>query len=335
MSYSQADQILNTINSASHIVIIQADNPDADSLASALALEHILGDLGKEITLYCGIDISGYLHYIPGYDRVVKDLPNNFDLAILVDCSSITLLEQLEKTSQIGALRTRPFIIIDHHNVENDITINNIALVDTEAVSTGEVIYNLCKQLHWKVTKDAAGLLATSILADSLGLTVESTTAHSIHTLAELVEHGADLAQLEATRRLAMVKPLDIISYKGRLLQRVEYYADNQLALVVVPWDEIQKYSPFYNPAVLVLEELRLAEGVKLSVVIKLYPDGKITGKLRGNHGAPYAGKLAEHFGGGGHDSAAGFKTHKWQFEQLKKELVDVGTRLIQNGGEQ
>jgi phosphoesterase RecJ-like protein len=335
MSYSQSDQILNAINSASHIVIIQADNPDADSLASALALEHILGDLGKEITLYCGIDISGYLHYIPGYDRVVKDLPNNFDLAILVDCSSITLLEQLEKTNQIGALRTRPFILIDHHNVENDITIHNIALVDTDAVSTGEVIYNLCKQLHWQVTKDAAGLLATSILADSLGLTVESTTAHSIHTLAELVEHGADLAQLEATRRLAMVKPLDIIAYKGRLLQRIEYYADNQLALVVIPWDEIQKYSPFYNPAVLVLEELRLAEGVKLSVVIKLYPDGKITGKLRGNHGAPYAGKLAEHFGGGGHDSAAGFKTHKWQFEQLKKELIDVSTRLIQNGGKQ
>ena len=335
MSYSQSDQILNAINSASHIVIIQADNPDADSLASALALEHILGDLGKEITLYCGIDISGYLHYIPGYDRVVKDLPNNFDLAILVDCSSITLLEQLEKTNQIGALRTRPFILIDHHNVENDITIHNIALVDTDAVSTGEVIYNLCKQLHWQVTKDAAGLLATSILADSLGLTVESTTAHSIHTLAELVEHGADLAQLEATRRLAMVKPLDIIAYKGRLLQRIEYYADNQLALVVIPWDEIQKYSPFYNPAVLVLEELRLAEGVKLSVVIKLYPDGKITGKLRGNHGAPYAGKLAEHFGGGGHDSAAGFKTHKWQFEQLKKELIDVSTRLIQDGGKQ
>lgn len=335
MSYSQTDQILNAINSASHIVIIQADNPDADSLASALALEHILGDLGKEITLYCGIDISGYLHYIPGYDRVVKDLPSNFDLAILVDCSSITLLEQLEKTNQIGALRTRPFIIIDHHNVENDITIHNIALVDTDAVSTGEVIYNLCKQLHWQVTKDAAGLLATSILADSLGLTVESTTAHSIHTLAELVEHGADLAQLEATRRLAMVKPLDIIAYKGRLLQRIEYYADNQLALVVIPWDEIQKYSPFYNPAVLVLEELRLAEGVKLSVVIKLYPDGKITGKLRGNHGAPYAGKLAEYFGGGGHDSAAGFKTHKWQFEQLKKELIDVSTRLIQDGGKQ
>jgi phosphoesterase RecJ-like protein len=319
MSYKTADQINTILLNATHIVVIQADNPDADSLASALALEHILGDMGKKITLYCGIDISGYLKYIPGSDRVVRDLPNGFDAAILVDCSSITLLEQLEKTNQIGALRTRPFIIIDHHDVENDVTINNVALVDTESVATGEVIYQLSKQLGWETSKDTASLLASSILADSLGLTVETTTARSIHTLAELVEHGADLAQLEATRRQAMVKPLDIIEYKGRLLQRIEYYAANQLALVVVPWEEIQKYSPFYNPAVLVLEELRLAEGVKLSVVIKLYPDGKITGKLRGNHGAPYAGKLAEHFGGGGHDSAAGFKTHKWKIRATQK----------------
>lgn len=332
MSYNQAEKIANIIENAKHIVIIQADNPDADSLASALALEHILGDKGKQITLYCGIDISGYLHYIPGYDRIVKDLPNDFDAAILVDCSSITLLEQLEKTNQIGALRTRPFIILDHHNVENDVTINNTALVDADAVATGEVIYQLCNQLTWTISKDAASLLATSILADSLGLTVETTSARSVHTLANLIELGANLAELEATRRLGMVKPLDIITYKGRLLQRIEYYADKQLALVTIPWDEIQKYSPFYNPAVLVLEELRLAEGVKLSVVIKLYPDGKITGKLRGNHGAPYAGKLAEHFGGGGHASAAGFKTHKWQFDPLKKELIDVATKLISEG---
>lgn len=329
MSYNQADQIKSIIDASEHIVVLQADNPDADSLASALALEHILGDMGKTVTLYCGIDISSYLRYIPGSDRVVKDLPNTFDAAILVDCSSSTLLEQIEKTNQIGALRTRPFIIIDHHAVENDVTITNIALVDPLSVSTGEVLFVVCQQLGWNISSDAASLLAVSILADSLGLTVPATTARSIHTLASLVELGANLPELESKRRLSMVKPLDIIAYKGRLLQRIEYFADNKLALVVIPWDEIQKYSPIYNPAVLALEELRMAEGVQLSVVLKLYPDGKITGKLRSNYGMPIAGKLAEHFGGGGHASASGFKTHKWQFEPLKKELISHASQLL------
>lgn len=334
MKYDQAEAIESILSSAHHIVIIQADNPDADSMASAIALEDILGNLGKEVTLYCGVDISPYLHYIPGYDRVTKDLPHNFDAAILVDCSSITLLEQLIKTNNIGALRTRPFIIIDHHNVENDVTITSTALVDDKAVATGEIIYVLATQLSWPISADTASLLATSILADSLGLTVESTTSRSIHTLGNLVERGANLAQLEARRRLSMLKSREIIAYKGKLLQRIEYYVDNSLALVTIPWDEIQKYSPVYNPAVLALEELRLAEGVKLSVALKLYPDGKITGKLRANNDAPVAGALAEHFGGGGHPSASGFKTRDWQYEPLKKELISVATKLLNKNSE-
>jgi len=329
MTYTQANDIQKIISGANNIVILQADNPDGDSLASAIALEHILGDMGKTVSLYCGVDISSYMHYIPGHDRVSKDLPNDFDLSILVDCSSATLLEQLGKTNQMGALRTRPMIILDHHKTENNVPITNTALVDDTAVATGEVIYLLAKQLSWEVSSDAANLLAASVLSDSLGLTVDAVTARSVHTLAELVEHGANLAALENKRRESMVKPLEIIAYKGKLLQRIEYYADNQLALVTIPWDEIQKYSPLYNPAVLALEELRVAEDVKVSVVLKLYPDGKITGKLRSNHGAPFAGKLSEHFGGGGHANAAGFKTFDWKFDELKTELIKEATHLL------
>lgn len=327
--YKVASEIQKIIEAANHIVVIQADNPDGDSLASSLALEQILSEQGKTVTMYCGIDVTSYLHYLPGWDRVVKDLPGNFDTAILVDCSSLTLLEQLEKTNQIGALRTRPFIILDHHKGENDVTINCTELIDTDAVATGEVINLLAKQLGWKIDSTSANLLASSIMADSLGLTTESTTARSIFTLAELVEQGANLSALEARRREFMTKSRDIVSYKGALLQRIEYFCDNQLALVVIPWDEIQTYSPFYNPAVLALEELRMTEGVRMAVVLKLYPDGKITGKLRCNYGAQTAGQLAEHFGGGGHPSAAGFKTNKWKFEELKNELIMVSSKLL------
>ena len=39
------------IDAAQKIIIIQAENPDGDSLGSALALEEILGDLGNEVSL--------------------------------------------------------------------------------------------------------------------------------------------------------------------------------------------------------------------------------------------------------------------------------------------
>lgn len=328
-NYATSAQVATVLSEAQHIVIIQADNPDADSLASALALEQLLGEQGKQVTLYCGVDISGYLHYIAGWDRVVKDLPHKFDAAILVDCASISLLEQLEKTNQIGALRTRPFIMIDHHDVLNDVTINATEIIDTASVATSEVLYFLAQDLDWKIDASAARLMATSILADSLGLTTDTTTARSIRVLADLVDAGANLSQIDSQRRAHSAKPLDIITYKGKLLQRIEYFCDNQLAVVAIPWEEIEQYSPVYNPSVLALEELRMAEGVKLAIALKLYPDGKITGKLRCNGGARIAGPVAEHFGGGGHPGASGFKTKDWQYDALKQELINVTTQLL------
>lgn len=330
VNYPASAAVGKVIDEAQHIVIIQADNPDADSMASALALEQILGEQGKQITLYCGVDITHYLRYIPGWDRVVNELPTQFDTAILVDCSSLSLLEQLEKTNQIGALRTRPFIIIDHHNVENDITINATELIDTTSVATSEVLYLLGQDLGWDTDTTTANLMATSIMADSLGLTTDTTTARSIYILSELVKNGAELSVIDASRRAQSAKPIDIVTYKGQLLQRIEYFCDNQLAIVSIPWEEIEKYSPIYNPSVLALEELRMTEGVKLSIALKIYPDGKITGKLRCNYGSRIAGQIAEHFGGGGHPGASGFKTKDWQLAPLKQELITITTKLLQ-----
>ena len=50
-------------------------------------------------------------------------------------------------------------------------------------------------------------MIAVSILSDSLGLMTDSTTPHSIRIIADLVEQGVNLPQLEDTRRQMMQKP--------------------------------------------------------------------------------------------------------------------------------
>src|SRR5665648_105794 len=82
----------DSIKNASKIIIIQAENPDGDSLGSALALEEILGDLDKDVSLYCPVDIPKYLRYISGWDRVTTDFDHHADMAIIVDTSADVLL---------------------------------------------------------------------------------------------------------------------------------------------------------------------------------------------------------------------------------------------------
>lgn len=328
-NYPETNRINEIISGTNSIVVVQADNPDADSLASSLALEQILGELGKEVHLYCGVDLPSYLHYLPGADRVVSELPKQFDASIIVDTSSNSLLEQLDKTGSKAWLAAKPSIIIDHHATEATITFASI-ICNQKAVATGEVIYELAQQLNWPVNLEAKNLLTYAILSDSLGLMSESTSARSIHIVAELVEGGVNLAELENARRDTMRREPELIHYKGRLLQRVEFYSDNRIATVTIPWEEIEQFSPLYNPPMLVLDDMRLAKDAAIAIAFKVYKDGKVTGKIRCNYGSAIADKLAEYFGGGGHPYAAGFKiTNGRPYEDIKQETIEVATKLL------
>ncbi|HSE61313.1 MAG TPA: DHH family phosphoesterase [Candidatus Saccharimonadales bacterium] len=329
MSTAAYEQAQNIIDEASHIVVIQAENPDGDSLGSALALEAMLDELGKKVTLYCAIEIPKYLRYAVGWDRVTSDFPKTFDASIIVDTASSALLEKTFVPAQLAALTAHPIVVIDHHLTKSDLPFEFAFVNNSKAVATGEVIYDLAKKQKWPVPADAAENLALSILADSLGLVTETTTAHSIHTLAELVEHGARVSDIENRRREFMRKSPEILEYKGRLLQRIEYHLDNQLAIVHIPWDEIKEYSDQYNPSVLVLDEMRLVEGVRVAVAIKTYPDGRLTGKIRTNPDAKIAEIIAGYFGGGGHGYTAGFKIYDRDYEKIKLELIGAAQKAL------
>jgi phosphoesterase RecJ-like protein len=333
VEYAEAEKISELLSDAKSVLVIQADNPDTDSLASSLALEQILGDLGKDVHLYCGVDLPSYLLYLPGADRVSRDMPTHFDLSIILDTSSKSLLEQIDKKGQMGWLAAKPSIIIDHHETEETIGFAKIVL-RPKAVATAEVIYELGRQLNWPFNQHANNFVAIGILSDSLGLMSGSTTSRSIQIISELVEAGVSLPEIDNARRETMKREPELVHYKGRLLERVEFYCDNKIAVVTIPWEEIEKYSPLYNPSMLVIEDMRLAIGTEIAVAFKIYKDGKVTAKIRANFGKPIADKLAEHFGGGGHKYAAGFKiTNGRSYDDIKSEVINYASKLLEDSG--
>ena len=328
--YNESSEIFNLVNSANNILIIQADNPDGDSLGSSLALEQILGDLGKDPSMYCGIEIPSYLRYLKGWDRVSNELPKSIDLTIIVDCNSLSLLETLSKNNHISRLSSKPVIVLDHHAIDVSLPFATI-VCNQIAASTGEVIYELAKDLNWPLNLTAKQMISTSILSDSLGLISESTTARTIRIIAELVDSGVKLGELEEARRELMKKSPELIKYKGLLLQRIEYYLNNSVAMITIPWEEIEKYSQSYNPSMLVIDDMRLTEETKIAIAFKVYKDGKITAKIRSNYGYPVAAEFAKHFGGNGHPYASGFKLNKADkdIDAVKLECIKVLEELL------
>jgi phosphoesterase RecJ-like protein len=332
-TYTESERIGQLVSDAERIVIMQADNPDGDSLGSALALEQILGELGKKVYLYCAVDMPGYIRYLKGWDRVNNELPSQFDLSIIVDASTLTLFEKLASSGQQGWAATRPCIVIDHHGeTKQDIHFASVVLNDTASSSTGEVVYKLSRQLNWPVDTTSGAYVMTAILGDTQGLSNDLARVDTYRIMAELLELGVSRPKLEEQRRDYSKMDPSIFKYKASLIERTQLLHDGRIAFVSVPQAEITTYSPMYNPAPLIQNDMLQTLDVQIAIVMKQYDDGRILCAIRSNPTAPIAAELAVRFGGGGHPFASGFKiTDGRPFNEVKSECIEFASQLLDN----
>jgi bifunctional oligoribonuclease and PAP phosphatase NrnA len=179
---------------------------------------------------------------------------------------------------------------------------------------------------------EAAEHIMSSILGDTQGLMNELTKASTYRVMADLTDLGASRPRLEELRREFGKMPQVIYKYKGELIARTEFAAESRIAHVTIPQQEINEYSPLYNPAPLVQFDMLQIKDIVMSIVFKHYDDGRITAAIRANSGTPIAAKLAEHMGGGGHDYASGFKIVDGRpFNEVKSECLRYASELLTN----
>ncbi len=324
--YQQAWQI---IDSCSSILIVQADNPDGDSLGSSLALESLISQAGKNVSLYCGTFIPDYLKYMSGWSRVDNKLPAEFDLVVLVDVSTNNLLDNITNDTRYKKYLSSNKLVFDHHKTVSDEIASILTINDSDSSSTGEIIFGLAKTNDLQISIETGEYIVSAILSDTQGLTNQSTSSQTYRVVAELVELGVDRPQLEDRRRQFSKMTQEIFKFKSSLIAKTEFYINGRLAIVHVDQQEIKKYSPLYNPAALILPDLQQVENVDIAVVMKTYDDGRVTGAIRSSNTVPLAAKLAEQLGGGGHDYASGFKQENGKTQEEVKQFIIAETEML------
>lgn len=329
-------KFVDFIHQYQHFCIIQAENPDGDSLGSAFALDYLISALKPEaeIELYCPVDIPKYLRYFTDWSRVTNEFAWKAEAYIIVDTASKILLSKLLDDPAIAnKLAAQPVFVLDHHETEDDLEFPHDIIVEPLPACC-DLIYNLIKSENLPLNSDIAKNLIYGILSDTLGLTSASVTAETFAHVSDLLKQGnLNIFELEEARREFMKKSPRILDYKADLIKRIDYSLDGTLATVHIPWEDIHEYSDEYNPNVLILEELRLVEGVEVAVAIKTYPDGKLTGKIRS--AKPIADQIAGFYGGGGHPYAAGFRTYDLSYDDCLRDLVSVVPNLLAKAKEE
>ncbi len=313
------------LDNKKRLCIIQAENPDGDSLGSAIALDYILDQ--TENSLYCPVDIPKYLRYYPDWSRVTNEFDYRADSYIIVDTASSVLISKLLDDSAIkNSLYNKPVFVFDHHETPDDLDFPHETIIELLPSCT-DLIYKVASALDLKIPQSAAEALYSGLSSDTLGFVSASVDADALRVAADLVDLGANPAELEERRREFMKKSPRILDYKADLIKRIDYSLDGELATIHIPFDDIQKYSDEYNPNVLILEEMRLVEGVIVAIAVKTYPDGKITGKIRSS--LPISEQVAGYFGGGGHPYAAGFRAYDLSYDEVVADIVKILPEII------
>lgn len=275
--------------------------------------------------MYSRDPLPSYISYFEGADRLVDDIPHQYDLAILVDTGGVQQVERTLEKYQ-GRLAAKPFVILDHHTTRSPLPFTTIDVVDARAAATGELLVKIAEQLDWPLNPAAASFIVPAIMSDTLGLTTPSVTADTVTTVAGMVRLGASLYDINQARLDAGALDQDVFALKARLMQQVEFLENGKLALLVVDPATLKNYAKRYDPSALVIYDMQHVRGVEIAIVIRNYAP-KIKISLRSN--TPVAAAVASVFDGGGHPQAAGATVEAGQIDDVRAKVIAETQKVL------
>ena len=296
-------------------LITSHERPDGDALGSELALFHMLRGLGKEVTIYNQDRTPENYLFLTGSGGIVRELPplEPFEVAFILDCSALDRIGK--ESARVGSIPN--LVNIDHHLSNGAFC--DVRLIDSQASSTGELIFRLVRDMGLAVTGEMATCLYTAILTDTGGFRYGNTRRGALLAAADLVAGGADPQWISENvyesdppariRLLAAVLPTLTIDEGGRAGSLT--VTQNALAAAGALPDHTEGF----------VDLPRSIRGVEISILYSELSDGRFKLSLR-SKGSVNVERVARAFGGGGHINAAGCR--------VDGELSEIRRRVIE-----
>jgi phosphoesterase RecJ-like protein len=287
----QAKALLSRSSSA---LLLTHQRPDGDALGSMLGLSHMLRMIGKKAHPVLTEGISSVFRYLPGTGEIRAELPDAFDLVVLVDCADQERISLPEKAPAPPIA-----LAIDHHITNGRFATVN--LVDPSAASTAELIVDLADGLGLPIPREAAACLLAGVVTDTLGFRTSNTGIHTLDVAQRLMQAGGSLP--ETVERSLYRRSFSAAYYWGAGLSRLEHDGNIVWTSLTLADRSAAGY-PGRDDADLV-NVLSSIEGHEAALIFIEQEGGKIKVSWRVVAGLDVT-PLAISFGGGGHPAASG-----------------------------
>ena len=310
-------QVVELIENKNVFGITTHVRPDGDGIGSSLGLCWLLKSLGKSAEVIVRDTIPVSYQQLPGADEIrkVSEIDKEYDAIFVIECSDVARpgIINLEKAFTVN---------IDHHTTSEHFGAVN--WIDATASAVGEMIYNLCKAIGGRITKEIAECIYLALVTDTGSFHFPNTTERTLKVASELVKVGVKPAQISEavynsypwsrvelmTQVLATVKR-DKTGRVAWMRQSLEMAEDT---------DSVEgDNSGFVNIPLMAKE----VEGV---VYMRETRPNAYRVSLR-SKGDINVARIAEKFGGGGHKNASGCRVegdwNEWE-NKIVAALIDA-----------
>ncbi len=293
------DEIIRIINSCQNFLITSHIRLDGDAIGSELAMYHTLRNMGKKAVVY-NQDVTPEIYkFLPGSEFIVNilEFPENFDAVFVLDCSEIDRIGN--ESSRVSAT-IKKMINIDHHISNGGFC--DISLIDSEASSTGEILYRLLEKMEGALTEDIAINLYTAILTDTGSFHYSNTGRDTFTIAGKLVEKGANPQQI--AERIYEMNPPAKIKLLAKVLETFESDWDGKISSIVVTQKMLEDTGALPEYTEGFVDFVRSIEGVEVAALYNEISENNFKISLR-SKGKTNVEQVARKFGGGGHFNAS------------------------------
>ena len=311
------------LQSNDRFVLTTHENPDGDGLGSMLALGYYLQSLGKKTTLIVTPNLGTIANW-EGPKRTLEifnpkvhtEVFNQAQCWILIDASDPKRLGPIYPIFQ-SSRATK--VCIDHHLKDTPQGFDH-EYTDPGASASAQLIYRFLKPIYSGSWELIAPALYLGIVADTGNFRFSNATPE-IHEIASfLIAQGAQPP--ETYQALYHQDSFAKLQLWSRLLQRLQLFEENRLALIEVgPKDFSATQSRYEDLDELVQQPMRIPS-VEVSALLTDLGEGWTKISLRSRKRVDVH-HICQRFEGGGHRLAAGAKL-KSPLNQVRADLISA-----------
>jgi len=235
-------------------------------------------------------------------------LNGNSDSAIILECDNV-------QRTRLDGLENHFLINIDHHSTGKAFA--DVNWIDPSACATAEMIYELARCAGVKVTPEMATCLYTAVLTDTGSFSFVGTNERTFALAEELVRCGADPVCI--AQGIYFANPFSKTLLLGAALSKLE--REGRLAWMHVTREDMARTQASEEDCEGLVNYALGNAGVEVAVFFRELENGRWRVSLR-SKGTVNVSKLAEAFGGGGHECAAGFSL-SGKLEIVSRTILD------------